>query len=83
MKIPRQFHASLIGSGGKYVVRLEEKYDVKITFPRDNREGQEASENRGRDPIPKADEVVIKGGKKGVSHAKAELLEVSWHLFHT
>ena len=70
MKIPRQFHASLIGSGGKYVVRLEEKYDVKITFPRGENADTKPRENL------KPDEVHIKGPKRGVAGAKAELLEV-------
>ena len=56
---------------GKYAIRLEEKYSVKITFPRhaaDNGEG------KTRESI-KADEVLIKGGKKGVAGAKSELLD--------
>ena len=69
MKIPRQYHPSLIGQGGKYVIRLEENYNVKITFPRDSTE-----ENKNKDLKP--DEVLIKGGKKGVAAAKAELLDV-------
>ena len=72
MKIPRKFHPSLIGQGGKYVVRLEDKYDVKITFPRDNAEAAE-----GRRDVPKADEVIVRGGRKGVNQAKQELLDVS------
>lgn len=60
--IPKKFHPSLIGSSGKYAIRLEEKYAVKITFPRD-----------GTDQ--KSDEVIVRGGKKGVASAKAELLE--------
>ncbi len=76
LKIPRQYHPSLIGQSGKYVIRLEEKYDVKITFPRDNGEG---AESKNRDQPLKPDEVVVKGGKKGVAQAKAELLDVS-HL---
>lgn len=64
--ISRKFHASLIGSSGKYAIRLEEKYGVKITFPRD-KEGSSSDQ--------KSDEVLIRGGKKGVASAKAELLE--------
>ncbi|KAG6885973.1 hypothetical protein C0993_006900 [Termitomyces sp. T159_Od127] len=71
LKIPSQYHPSLIGQSGKYAIRLEEKYSVKITFPRhaaDNGEG------KTRESI-KADEVLIKGGKTGVAGAKSELLE--------
>ncbi|KAI0266791.1 hypothetical protein BC834DRAFT_935068 [Gloeopeniophorella convolvens] len=71
LKIPAQYHSGLIGQSGKYVIRLEEKYSVKITFPRESPEGQEG---RTREHL-KADEVFIKGGRKGVAGAKAELLE--------
>lgn len=71
LRIPAEFHASLIGQNGKYAIRLEEKYGVKITFPRGSWEN---GENRTRE-APKPDEVLIKGGKKGVAGAKSELLE--------
>jgi len=72
MKIPRQYHSSLIGQNGKYVIRLEDKYGVKITFPREATE----SEGRTRESLA-PDEVLVKGGKKGVAGARAELLDVS------
>jgi predicted PilT family ATPase len=72
IKIPNQYHSALIGQGGKYAIRLEEKYGVKITFPRQGENG----EGRTRETL-KPDEVLIKGGKKGVSQTKAELLEAS------
>ncbi|PFH53804.1 hypothetical protein AMATHDRAFT_1030 [Amanita thiersii Skay4041] len=71
LKIPNQFHASLIGQNGKYAIRLEEKYSVKITFPR---QGSENGEGKSREPL-KLDEVLVKGGKKGVAGARSELLE--------
>jgi polyribonucleotide nucleotidyltransferase len=64
VKIKREIQPALIGSGGKYAMRLEEKYGVKLSFPRD-----------GKDQKP--DEVTIRGGKKGVASAKAELLEAA------
>lgn len=70
LKIPHQYHGSLIGQNGKYVVRLEDKYSVKINFPRQT---GEYGDNK-REPL-KPDEVLVKGGKKGVSQAKLELLE--------
>ncbi len=73
IKIPSQFHSSLIGQSGKYVIRLEEKYSVKITFPR---EASESGEGKTRESL-KSDEVLIKGGRKGVASAKSELLDVS------
>lgn len=71
LKIPAQFHSSLIGQSGKYVIRLEEKYSVKITFPR---EAAENGEGKTREAL-KPDEVLIKGGKKGVAAAKSELVD--------
>lgn len=76
LKVPRQYHSSLIGQNGKYVIRMEDKYGVKITFPR------EATELEGKTrEMLTPDEVLVKGGKKGVAGAKAELLDVSFsHL---
>lgn len=71
LKIPRQYHPSLIGQSGKYVIRLEDKYDVKIIFPRGSGENGEAKSRES----PKPDEVLVKGPKKGVAQAKAELID--------
>jgi polyribonucleotide nucleotidyltransferase len=68
LSIKKSLHPALIGSSGKYAIRLEEKYAVKITFPRD---GDDAKSNL------KPDEVQVRGGKKGVAGAKAELLEAA------
>jgi hypothetical protein len=73
LKIPNQYHASLIGQSGRYAIRLEETYGVKITFPRQG----ESAEGRTREPL-KPDEVLVKGGRKGVASAKSELLDVSY-----
>ncbi|RSH91859.1 hypothetical protein EHS25_009229 [Saitozyma podzolica] len=66
--IKRAIQPALIGAGGKYAIRLEEKYGVKLSFPRDNKDGTSTA---------KPDEVTIRGGKKGVASAKAELLEAA------
>ncbi|KAI0066135.1 SCP160 protein [Artomyces pyxidatus] len=71
LKIPTQYHSGLIGQSGKYVIRLEEKYSVKITFPR---ESAENGESKTREHL-KNDEVLVKGGRKGVANAKSELME--------
>ncbi|KAH9061342.1 SCP160 protein [Lactarius vividus] len=73
LKIPAQYHSGLIGHGGKYVIRLEDKYNVKITFPRS---APESSEGRTRENL-KPDEVFVKGGKRGVAGAKSELLDAA------
>jgi len=71
LNIPAQYHPGLIGQSGKYVIRLEEKYGVKITFSRGLSEN---AEGRSREHL-KPDEVFVKGGKRGVAGAKSELLE--------
>ncbi|KZT52871.1 hypothetical protein CALCODRAFT_501784 [Calocera cornea HHB12733] len=73
LKISAQYHPSLIGQHGKYAIRLEEKYGVKITFPKERDESD--NESRRREPPIGKDEVLLRGGKKGVAGAKAELLE--------
>jgi hypothetical protein len=60
----------LIGQSGKYVVRLEDKYQVKITFPRSG----DSAEHRTRENIG-PNEVLVKGGRKGVAGAKGELMD--------
>ncbi|KAG5648617.1 hypothetical protein DXG03_003228 [Asterophora parasitica] len=77
LKIPSQYHASLIGQSGKYAIRLEDKYSVKITFPRQSADGDKTREQL------KSDEVLIKGGKKGVAAAKSEILDVRLPILET
>lgn len=69
LNVPASLHGSIIGQGGKYVTRLQDNYSVRINFP-------SQAEGKGAGPAQKPDEVVIKGGKKGVEGAKAELLEL-------
>ncbi|KAJ2714632.1 hypothetical protein H4R19_001630, partial [Coemansia spiralis] len=69
---PADMHRSLIGTGGKYVRRLEDKYAVNIQFPSSSR--REASDEGA--PLG-PDQIRIRGGRKGVEAAKAELLELA------
>ena len=51
VKVPNEYHATIIGTGGKFVKRLEEKYDVHIRFPRNNDSNEEkAVRERGVNP---------------------------------
>lgn len=50
---------------------MEDTHGVKIYFPRDSDHG------KGREL--RENEVLVKGGRKGVAAAKAELLEVRDH----
>lgn len=62
LAVPSELFGSIIGQGGKYVTRLQEKYDVRINFPQDRKAAK--------------GEVSIRGTKKGVEAAKAEILEL-------
>ncbi|OWZ35904.1 hypothetical protein C349_05122 [Cryptococcus neoformans var. grubii Br795] len=68
LSIKRAIQPALIGAGGKYAIRLEEKYGVKLSFPRDSKDKES-----GANP----DQVTIRGGRKGVAAVKAELLEAA------
>lgn len=72
LHVPREYHSALIGPSGKYVNRMEETHGVKIFFPRD-KDGE--GDNKGREAL-KPNEVLLKGGRKGVAAARAEILEV-------
>lgn len=71
LSIPVKHHGSLIGQGGKFVKRLEEKYQVKINFPRENLENKDTDKKSDT-----KNEVTIRGSKTGVGLAKLELLDL-------
>ncbi|CAG8712684.1 13950_t:CDS:2, partial [Cetraspora pellucida] len=74
LKIPSEYHKSLIGTKGRYVKRLEEKYGVHIRFPK-TKDSNEDGEDDLTD-AQKSDEVIVKGGKKGVNDAQTELMDL-------
>jgi predicted PilT family ATPase len=57
---------SLIGKQGTYLKRLEEKYEVRINFPRGNKEESAASTGPA--------EITIRGPSNGAKQAKGELV---------
>ncbi|SGY13363.1 BQ5605_C010g05845 [Microbotryum silenes-dioicae] len=65
---PSLDRGSLIGKQGAYLKRLEDKYEVRINFPRNNR-GDEEDVSSG-----KSNEVTVRGPKKGADAAKGELV---------
>ncbi|RPA96845.1 hypothetical protein L873DRAFT_1693483 [Choiromyces venosus 120613-1] len=72
LKIPQEFHSTIIGSGGNSVRKLETRYGVRIMFPRS---GSHKDADGANIPAKQeANEVIIKGGKDGVSKACAEIL---------
>lgn len=58
---------ALIGKQGAYAQRLENKYSVRINFPR-----ADGAEDGERD----SNAISIRGGRKGVDGAKKELIEL-------
>lgn len=88
LKIKPQYHRDLIGAKGSQVNRLQDRYNVRVNFPRsapaasanDDRSVAGDSEVGGGHPSnrsPQApDEVIIRGPKKGADQAKEELLSL-------
>ncbi|KAL7753942.1 hypothetical protein RI367_000874 [Sorochytrium milnesiophthora] len=77
VSIPFEYHRYIIGQGGRFVKRLEDKYSVRIHFPKDTPAGSEEQEQE--EPVREKQDlntIVIKGGKKGVEAAKAEIIEL-------
>jgi predicted PilT family ATPase len=66
IRIEPKLHPALIGSQGRHVHRLEERYNVRIKFPRPGDSSKQAP-----------DEIVLSGGRKGVAAARDELLELA------
>ncbi|KAK9369576.1 hypothetical protein V1509DRAFT_562423 [Lipomyces kononenkoae] len=73
LNVPIEHHSALIGQKGKFVKRLEERYDVRVNFPRSD----ESESAEGSDFMPKSkDEIVIRGPSNGAAKARDELLEL-------
>lgn len=71
--IPQEFHSTIIGQKGESVRRLEARYDVRINFPRSSKaDYTEEYDTWNKQQGP--NEVVIKGGKKGVEEARVEII---------
>ncbi|KAF1981972.1 hypothetical protein K402DRAFT_467116 [Aulographum hederae CBS 113979] len=81
LKIPAQYHRDLIGHRGAQVNRLQDRYSVRVNFPRtvQNDDNGDAATDAGsvknyrQQP---ADEVIIKGPKRGADEAREELLNL-------
>ncbi|CEQ41961.1 SPOSA6832_03731 [Sporobolomyces salmonicolor] len=65
---------SLIGKQGTYLKRLEEKYKVRINFPRDGRKPSTAAPEDDAPSSSSSNEIVIRGPSKGAQAAKGELV---------
>lgn len=94
LKIPSQYHRDLIGQKGGQVNRLQDRYNVRVQFPRavvpvsdDQSVGDAASEAGGSryNRSPQAvDEVIVKGPRKGADGAREEILSLyQWVVDHS
>ena len=82
LKVKPQYHGDLIGSKGTQVRRLQDRYNVRINFPKAMNEDTAdlvsengGSSHRGSRSVP-ADEVSIRGPKRGADEAREELLNL-------
>lgn len=80
IKIPQQHHYELKGPKGSQVVRLQDRYNVRINFPRQPQAAADdddaATEKSFRGPSQAPDVVIIKGPRKGADEAREELLQL-------
>ena len=79
IKIQPQYHRDLIGAGGAQVNRLQERYNVRVNFPRAAKAGdddQSVTEDMPKRSSQQPDEVIIKGPKRGADEARDELLSL-------
>jgi predicted PilT family ATPase len=78
LKVKPQYHRELIGPKGAQVNRLQDRYNVRVNFPRNaaptEDDATEGSVKNFRNQAP--DEVIIKGPKKGADEAREELLNL-------
>ncbi|KAJ5173105.1 K Homology domain type 1 [Penicillium capsulatum] len=93
LKIPPQYHRELIGQKGNQVNRLQDRYAVRVQFPRatvlaDDQSvtetGSDAGGTRAGRPQQAADEVLVKGPSKGADSARDEILSLlQWVVDHS
>ncbi|KAI9708580.1 MAG: hypothetical protein M1820_003798 [Bogoriella megaspora] len=78
LKIQPQYHRELIGAKGSQVNRLQERYNVRVNFPRSNTSADDdQSEDAPRQRFnQQPDEVIIKGPSRSANEARDELLSL-------
>lgn len=79
LKVKPQYHRDLIGAKGSGVNRLQDRYNVRIQFPRSTNVDDDASVaegETGRRSNQAADEVVVRGPTRGADQAREELLSL-------
>lgn len=77
LNIPAQYHRELIGAQGSQVNRLQDRYGVRVNFPRTRHGDDDASEaGDARRPQQAPHEVIVKGPSKGADACRDELLSL-------
>jgi len=77
LNIPAQYHRELIGAGGSQINRLQDRYHVRINFPRTRQADDDASEaGDARRPQQAPHEVIVKGPSRGADGCRDELLSL-------
>lgn len=87
LKIEPKYHRELIGAGGSQINRLQTRYNVHINFPRSARPGKDdesnadAASDSGKPKRQQgADEIIIRGPKKGADEARDEIFSLYSYL---
>ncbi|PVV00167.1 hypothetical protein BB559_000064 [Furculomyces boomerangus] len=84
IKVAPEYHNSLIGTGGRFVRRLEERYGVSIKFPNnknnsDNHKPEVVEGDDGKLQLAE-NEILVRGGSKGVTSATQEMTELAEYV---
>ncbi|KAF2860532.1 RNA-binding G protein effector of mating response pathway [Piedraia hortae CBS 480.64] len=75
LNIPAQFHRELIGAKGDQVRRLQDRYGVRVEFPRPKQaDDDHEEESTRRQQAP--NEVIVKGPSRGADSCRDELLSL-------
>lgn len=93
LKVAPQYHRDLIGQKGSQVNRLQDRYNVRVQFPRvavisdDQSVADTASEIGGprQNRAPQAaEEIVVRGPRHGADNAREEILSLyQWVMDHS
>lgn len=82
LKVNAKFHKDMIGAKGAQVNRLQDRYKVRINFPRAGK-GDDDAENEHKYQQQAVDEVLIRGPKRGADEARDELLSLLQYTMDT
>ena len=90
LKIKPQYHRDLIGARGSQVNRLQDRYNVRVQFPRSARDddsnadaASEAGGHRSTRHNQAPDEVIVRGPRKGADEARDEILSLLQYTIDT